>query len=170
MYSSKQKISLENRYGFTLIELMFVIVILGVLASIVLGQFRDMTGDAGRSAFMTSGRIFTEAAMRFQLDTGDYPEDAASGVLPLGFGDYVQANRFEGGTPLGGVWDSEYDSFGIISAIGVHFGHPVTPVRKRTASGWQGQASACPWELNARLTSPACFAGPCLARRTRASA
>jgi len=121
MYSSKQKISLENRYGFTLIELMFVIVILGVLASIVLGQFRDMTGDAGRSAFMTSGRIFTEAAMRFQLDTGDYPEDAASGVLPLGFGDYVQANRFEGGTPLGGVWDSEYDSFGIISAIGVHF-------------------------------------------------
>ncbi len=121
MYSSKQKIRFENRYGFTLIELMFVIVILGVLASIVLGQFRDFTGDAGKSAFMTSGRIFTQAAMRFQLDNGEYPEDAGSGVLPDGFGYYVQANRWEGGTPIGGVWDSENNSFGIISALGVHF-------------------------------------------------
>ncbi|MHC4711113.1 MAG: prepilin-type N-terminal cleavage/methylation domain-containing protein, partial [Planctomycetota bacterium] len=32
MYSSKLQIRLGNRYGFTLIELMFVIVILGVLA------------------------------------------------------------------------------------------------------------------------------------------
>ncbi|MHC4767826.1 MAG: type II secretion system protein [Planctomycetota bacterium] len=121
MYSSKLQIRLGNRYGFTLIELMFVIVILGVLASIVLGQFRDMTGDAGKSAFMTSGRIFTQAAMRFHLDNGEYPENAGSGVLPAGFGSYVQANRWEGGTPIGGVWDSENNSFGIVSAVGVHF-------------------------------------------------
>jgi prepilin-type N-terminal cleavage/methylation domain-containing protein len=135
MYSSKLQIRLGNRYGFTLIELMFVIVILGVLASIVLGQFRDMTGDAGKSAFMTSGRIFTQAAMRFHLDNGEYPENAGSGVLPAGFGSYVQANRWEGGTPIGGVWDSENNSFGIVSAVGVHFDAPTwtTAISARVA-------------------------------------
>jgi prepilin-type N-terminal cleavage/methylation domain-containing protein len=107
--------------GFTLVEVLFVVVILGVLASIVMASFRDFSGDAGRSAFMTSGRIFTEAAMRFELDTGEFPESSDSGVLPTGFGDYVQSTQWESVTPIGGVWDSENNSFGVTSAIGVHF-------------------------------------------------
>jgi len=110
-----------RRSAFTLIEILIVVVILGILASVVIARAKDFRDDAGRAAFMTSGRIFTQAAMRFQLDTGQYPEDAASGALPAGFGNYVQANRWEGGTPIGGVWDSENNSFGVISALGVHF-------------------------------------------------
>ena len=106
--------------GFTLIEILIVLAILGILAGIVISQFVDSTEDAERQAFIQSGRIFAEAAERFNLDNGFYPEDSASGALPTGFGDYITYNQWEGGTPIGGVWDSDQD-FGISSAIGVHF-------------------------------------------------
>ena len=33
----------------------------------------------------------------------------------------MQQNKWEGGTPIGGVWDAENNSFGLTSSIGVHF-------------------------------------------------
>ncbi len=107
--------------GFTLIEILIVVVILGILAVVVIAQFVDAAREAEQTAFISSGRTFAEAATRFQLDTGGYPEDSASGALPAGFGDYVTYNQWVGGTPIGGVWDSENNSFGITSALGVHF-------------------------------------------------
>ena len=107
--------------GFTLIEILVVVVILGLLAGIVIAQFVDSRKDAEQTAFVSSGRIFAEAAVRFHLDTGSYPEDSSSGDLPAGFEDYITPNQWVGGTPIGGVWDSENNSFGIISAMGVHF-------------------------------------------------
>jgi len=110
-----------TRHGFTLMEVLIVVMILGVLAAIVITQFAGATDDAQRTAFIANGRIFREQAKHFQLDNGVYPEDASSGSLPDGFGYYVQQNKWEGGTPIGGVWDAERDSFGLTSSIGVHF-------------------------------------------------
>lgn len=110
----------RNR-AFTLIEILIVVVILGILAAIVIPQFTEASGDAARAAFITNGRTFSQAAVRFQLDHGAYPEDAGSGVLPAGFDDYIQRSRWEGGTPIGGVWDAENNSFGLTSSVGVHF-------------------------------------------------
>ncbi len=78
------------RQGFTLIEILIVVVILGILASVVLGQFGNAADDAARSTFVTNGKTFVESAMRFQLDTGQFLEDSSCGDLPNGFEDYVQ--------------------------------------------------------------------------------
>ena len=78
--------------GSELKSLLVGVLISGVLVSIVIAQFRDSTDDAARTAFVASGRSFIEAAQRFQLDHGEFPESAASGILPDGFGDYIQAN------------------------------------------------------------------------------
>ncbi len=110
-----------KRNGFTLMEVLIVVVILGVLAATVIAQFVGASADAQRTAFIANGRIFREQAKHFQLDNGVYPEDASSGVMPEGFGYYVQQNMWEGGTPIGGVWDAELNSFGLTSSIGVHF-------------------------------------------------
>ncbi len=110
-----------NRNGFTLMEVLIVVLILGVLAAMIIAQFAGATDDAERAAFIANGRIFREQAKHFHLDNGVYPEDASSGSLPDGFGYYVQQNKWEGGTPIGGVWDAELNSFGLTSSIGVHF-------------------------------------------------
>jgi prepilin-type N-terminal cleavage/methylation domain-containing protein len=106
--------------GFTLIEILIVVVILGLLASIVIAQFTGVTVDAARTAFANNGRIFTEAAKRYELDYGIYP-NAAPGELPPGFGDYITAHQWTGSTPVGGIWDSGVNAFGVAASLGVFF-------------------------------------------------
>jgi prepilin-type N-terminal cleavage/methylation domain-containing protein len=107
--------------GFTLIEILVVVVILGILAAIVIVQVADAGEDAERVAFITSGRTFAEAAKRFHLDHGAYPNDTTPGELPDGFAEYINYNAWLAPTPVGGEWDAELNEDGIISAVGVVF-------------------------------------------------
>jgi prepilin-type N-terminal cleavage/methylation domain-containing protein len=109
-----------RRKAFTLVEILIVVVILGILAVIVVPLFGSASEDAQRAAFATSGRIMTDAATRYHLENGEYLEDASSGVLPVGFAPYILETVW-GETPIGGVWDTELDSFGVTAALGVHF-------------------------------------------------
>jgi prepilin-type N-terminal cleavage/methylation domain-containing protein len=107
--------------GFTLIEILIVVIILGTLASLVIAQFSGVRDDTEKTAFITSGRTFVEAAQRYHLDTGEFP-NGAPGQLPPGFGDYVTAHQWEGVTPIGGLWDSAVNAYGFTASIGVFFG------------------------------------------------
>lgn len=108
--------------GFTLVEVLIVVVILGVLASIVIPQFADATAQSSRSVFATNLKEYVKAAQLYRFDTGEYLEDSSSGVMPTGFDSYVDAGKWQAGTPIGGVWDAEYqDAGGVTSALGVHF-------------------------------------------------
>ena len=91
--------------GFTLIEILIVVVILGILAGVVMAQINGLHEDAERAAFISSGQIFQEAAYRYYLDNGSFPEGRRSGRLPDGFGDYVTSQSWERATPIGGLWD-----------------------------------------------------------------
>ncbi|MEO1236485.1 MAG: prepilin-type N-terminal cleavage/methylation domain-containing protein [Planctomycetota bacterium] len=108
--------------GFTLVEILIVVVILGVLAAIVIPQFADATAQSSKSVFASNIKSFAEAAQLYRFDTGNYLEDSSSGTMPTGFDAYVRERDWVGGTPIGGVWDAEYEgSGGVTSAIGVHF-------------------------------------------------
>lgn len=108
--------------GFTLIEILIVVVILGVLASIVIPQFADATAQSSRAVFTANIKEYVKAAQLYRFDTGEYLEDSSSGVMPAGFEHYVDAGKWQAGTPIGGVWDSEFEGTGDVkSAIGVHF-------------------------------------------------
>lgn len=73
-----------SRRGFTLIELLVVILIFAILAAVVFAQVGNVTEDSEKAAFITSGRTFAEAAMRYHLDHGAYPDDMSPGQLPPG--------------------------------------------------------------------------------------
>jgi prepilin-type N-terminal cleavage/methylation domain-containing protein len=112
--------------GFTLIEILIVVVILGVLAGIVIPAYAGYTANTCQKAFIAAiKKIATVAEYHYQL-TGVYFEDADSGQLPAGMDTYIRESMWARGTSIGGVWDFERDSFGVKSAFGVHFFN-VTP-------------------------------------------
>ncbi|MFK7959195.1 MAG: type II secretion system protein [Phycisphaerales bacterium] len=116
--------SQPERQGFTLIEILIVVVILGILAAITVPQFASASVDASRATYVNNLRAFVDSAYRYQFDNAGTPlPDSASGVLPVGFDAYVMQVQWEGGTPVGGVWDIEQvsDSGETYAAVGVHF-------------------------------------------------
>lgn len=110
--------------AFTLIEVLVVVVVLGLLAAMVIAQFVNVTTDAHQTTFINNGRAFADAIRRFQFENGYYPVGAPN-TIPPGLEDYVDAQSFLGGTPIGGVWKVSADAWGVQSAIGVFFPPPV---------------------------------------------
>jgi general secretion pathway protein G len=63
----------KNQRGFTLIEIMVVVVILGILASIVVPRLLDEPEKARRTTAATQIRSFEEALGIFKLENGFFP-------------------------------------------------------------------------------------------------
>ena len=112
--------------GFTLIEILIVVVILGLLAAMVIVQFVGVRQDAEKAAFVSSAQGFVDAARRYYLDTGTYP-NAAPGTLPPGFEYYITSQHWVAATPIGGKWDSQVNAFGVTSSLGVFYGGAAAP-------------------------------------------
>ncbi len=62
-----------NTQGFTLVELIVVMVILGMLAALVAPKFFGKIGKGKQSAVKTQIELLGQALDTFRLDTGRYP-------------------------------------------------------------------------------------------------
>ncbi len=67
------KVSMKNQRGFTLIEIMVVVVILGILAAIVVPRLLNEPEKARRISAATQIRSFEEALGIFKLENGFFP-------------------------------------------------------------------------------------------------
>ncbi|MCG2720698.1 MAG: type II secretion system major pseudopilin GspG [Thermodesulfovibrionales bacterium] len=64
---------ITNKQGFTLVELIVVMVILGMLAALVAPKFFGKIGKGKQSAVKTQIELLGQALDTFRLDTGRYP-------------------------------------------------------------------------------------------------
>lgn len=83
MNVSKPRSRLRATRGFTLVELLLVLVILGILAALVLPKFTGRTEQARVTAAQTQISTFGTALDAFEVDTGSYPRgaDGLSGLI-----------------------------------------------------------------------------------------
>ncbi|MBU2971763.1 type II secretion system major pseudopilin GspG [Pseudoalteromonas sp. C2R02] len=65
---------MKKQNGFTMIELLIVIVILGLLASLVAPKFFNQLGTAERGIASAQMNAFETALDTYRLDMGSYPE------------------------------------------------------------------------------------------------
>jgi general secretion pathway protein G len=63
----------KQQAGFTLMELLVVMVILGLLLSIAAPRYFDSVESAKEAALRTNLRLMREAIDKFRADTGQYP-------------------------------------------------------------------------------------------------
>lgn len=67
----------KRKLGFTLVELLVVIVVLAVLAAIVLPKFMNSSARSKESALKSDLKLMRNAASLFQADIGKYPNTLA---------------------------------------------------------------------------------------------
>ncbi|MEM0914207.1 MAG: prepilin-type N-terminal cleavage/methylation domain-containing protein [Planctomycetota bacterium] len=112
-----------TRSAFTLIEILIVVVILGILAAIVVPQFSNATTPARYSVFVNDLTGMGRALQIYMVDTGNPIPDGTSGTLHSDLEGHIRSGAFNGGTPIGGVYDTEEPGgdAGPIGGVGVHF-------------------------------------------------
>ncbi|MBN2852261.1 MAG: prepilin-type N-terminal cleavage/methylation domain-containing protein [Clostridia bacterium] len=73
---------MKNQKGFTLVELMVVVAILGVLVAIAIPVYNNVTNNAKIAACKASVRTINGAIEVYHAATGSYPTDIATDLVP----------------------------------------------------------------------------------------
>jgi general secretion pathway protein G len=133
--------------AFTLIELMVVIVILGILATLVMPRILDRPEQARRQKAKAQIGILKSALAMFKLDTGRYPT-TAEGLQALvadpGLKGWKAGGYLEGGKAPADPWGRAY----VYLCPGVHGDFDIVSYGKDGEPGGAGyDADIESWNL-----------------------
>ncbi len=117
------------RAGFSLVEVMVVVLVISMLAMIAVPTFAKIKRKAKTAALLNDFRVFAAAFESYAQETGDFPAESAAGVFPAGMDKRINKTQWLRTTPMGGQYDWESNQ--------THFG-----VKYRAAIAIKGTATA----------------------------
>jgi prepilin-type N-terminal cleavage/methylation domain-containing protein len=101
--------------GFTLIELIAVIVVLAILAGVAIPRYIDHSQRAQAAATARSMKIGVRGLLQYRMDHGVLPPNDDLTGNP-GMATYVDMTAFTGTTMIGGIWDYNHPTHFIVEA------------------------------------------------------
>ena len=82
---------MRRRNGFTIIELLIVMVVIGVLAAIGVLRYIDVRNHAVASGIVSELNVIRLAAYNYWADNESFPPDAPAGVNPPSLDPYLRS-------------------------------------------------------------------------------
>lgn len=79
------KLFMRSKKGFTLVELMVVVIILGILVAIAIPIYNNVTGDAQKKACAANERTLEGAVAMYQAANGGKMPDNLNALVTGGF-------------------------------------------------------------------------------------
>lgn len=106
--------------GFTLVEIMVVVVIIGLLAALAIPAFQRNQRASQNARAINDFRIFVQAFEVYNTQNGSWPANTGAGVVPAGMsGDFKQDAWTANPNTLGGRWNWDYGRAEFLAGISV---------------------------------------------------
>lgn len=103
--------------GFTLVELVIVIMILGVLAGVAAPRLLDVSRQAEINAMMAERDVILSAIDLYNAESGELPGDQMGGDFPPELSPYLDQRVFTTHRPLTGTWDWSLTEHGLQASL-----------------------------------------------------
>jgi len=99
---------------------MITVMIIGLLATIALPAFKRAQENASNSRYAADLHVASSAFEEYAISNRGYPSDTTPGVVPTGMAAYLAKMRWSKQTALGGLWDWDYQVFGVKAGVSVY--------------------------------------------------
>ncbi len=110
LHSSDEMKRTQNTAGFTLVEIMIVVAIIGLLAAIAIPSFLKARTQSQITAVANDLRVFGDAFETYCMIVGEFPADTHN-TVPPGMEEYIKQDNWDG-YALGGHFNWEGPSWG----------------------------------------------------------